>query len=208
MTTNNQPLPAGFLLPPAPALNGYPIVAVVSSLRFSLLPTIAPQPFHICKTGHWSRCVEEDCRLCAGRNPIAARLYGVCIWKPNKGGTLYMPSEWKWPYGCTSFRALALRDSDVSVMRSLRDNVYGYDWQIDSMRNSDKTYSDSVRLVGASSLLQTGDFISKLSLQHTETVDGVTRWDATIMPSGLTKADFDKEAEEMKRFAENMTGVE
>ena len=153
-------LPAGFLVPPAPALNGYPIVPVVYSLRFSLLPTITPQAFHICSSGYWSRCVEDECRHCAERNPIAARLHGVCVWKLNRDGSLYMPDEWKWPYGCTSFRALALRDSDVSVMRSLRGNIDTYDWQID--RGTSTESSDSVRVVGASSLRLAGDFVSNL----------------------------------------------
>jgi hypothetical protein len=201
-------LPVGFMIPPLPALNGFPIVAVSPSIRFSLMPNITPQPFHICSSGYWFRCVGIECTQCAKRSTIEASLYGVCVWKLNERGTLYMPTEWNWPYGCTSFRGLALRDCDISVMRSLRDNIFAYDWQITCENNSDKTYSYCVHLLGGSSLRLAGNFVSNLSRKYTETVNGVTRWDNKIMSSGPTQAELDKEAEELKRLSEDMAGLE
>lgn len=188
------PLKPGFLPAPVPSLNGFPIVGVVTHLRVSFLKTVEPKPFHISEaSGYWAGCCGEGCLPCFHEAPIRGSLHAVCSWKVEPRGGLHVPSSF--PFGCTSFRGLALRECDVQVMqdRTPGKDARDYDWQFSRLgRNV------VVKRVGTTSYNLVRGYVDNIARVHT--TNGV--WNNDVVPYARNQESIDAEEAEITRMEE------
>lgn len=180
-------LPSGFLIPPVPSLN--PMMApVCPRLRFSIMTNIRPEPIHV--THCWTACAGDGCILCSKGDHATAKVYPVCVWKLTGRGTLFVPDNF--PFGCTSFRGLALRDVDIAVMEELTKgrDITNYEWRI-IRRRAGRTRTHSIQRIATNGLSFAASYVENVSLAFTEPVEGISirKWSSKILLTSTTFAD-------------------
>lgn len=179
---------------PVPSLNGHPITGLGFNLRLSFINYITPKPFHE-QLNNWSGCdgVSGDeleasgtgCTWCRTGVKLSGRLYAACSWSLNGlSSGLFIPKEYPWPYGCTSFVGFALRDCDVEAMNELNNgkDFMRYDWLF-TRRGNDVA---AVCLNACSYLISKG-YIDNIAKAFT--TDGM--WKRDVVPTGRPSSEVD-----------------